>query len=50
MVIQPMRNFGWQFDGENAWFDRFTVKCVRYSTKWGYLVAWAGDIGQIGDE
>jgi hypothetical protein len=50
MVIQPMRNFGWQFDGENAWFDRYTCNFVMYGMKWGYLVAWAGDIGRIGDE
>jgi hypothetical protein len=42
-----MRNFGWQFDGQNAWFDRYMSNCVMYDMKWGYLVAGTGNIGHI---
>jgi hypothetical protein len=45
-----MRNFGWQLYGQNAWLDRYNGNCLMYGMKWGYLVAWAWDSGEMGDE
>ena len=47
MVIPVMEKFICQWDGRFALYDRYCVNCVRYSVKYGDLVAGAVENCQI---